>query len=136
MTETNESGKKILLVDDEPSVLFALKLLLQAFGHTVIDVSNPVLVSEELRVRADIDLIMCDLRMPAMDGMEVLRDVRRTLPNLPFILMSGHASNEEAEEVFTLGHAGFLAKPFSVEELNDLFSSLLDDDNMASISSR
>ncbi len=136
MTEEYQLRKKILLVDDEPSVLFALKLLLQTFGHSIIDISNPIRVPEELKTHSDIDLIMCDLRMPSMDGVEVLRIIRKNLPNLPFIRMSGHASAEETEEVLSLGHAGFLAKPFSVEELNDLFFSLLDDESKAPTSDK
>jgi CheY-like chemotaxis protein len=117
----------ILLLDDEASVLFALKLLLQALGFKVTDFSDP---SKALACVADpsqsreLDVIISDLRMPGMNGIEVLKQVQQLRPELPFLLMSAHAQQEDIERAKALGAIGFLAKPFSPEELTGALRGL------------
>jgi len=119
----SKNSLRIFLVDDEPSVLFALKLLLQAFGHQVSDFKSSARALEYLRSDKghSFDVILCDLRMPEHDGFEVLREVKEIAPSLPFLLMSGHATSEEIHHATHLGAAGFLAKPFQPEEIKEMF---------------
>ena len=114
-----QAQQHILLLDDEPSVLFALKLLLQALGFRVTDFSDPPLALEYLTQQSsrELDLILSDLRMPGMSGIEVLKQAHLIRPELPFILMSAHAHQEDVERATALGAAGFLAKPFSPDQL-------------------
>lgn len=112
--------RDIVLVDDEPSVLFALKLLLQALGFSIRDFNSPPEAVLYLQGSERIDLCLCDLKMPKMNGLAVLQEVRKARPTLPFVLMSAHASTEEIDRSQELGATGFLSKPFTPEELKQL----------------
>lgn len=120
--------KRILLVDDEPSVVHALCLLLEALGFTVSAHVSGKDALDDLRERGEqndgFDLMLCDLRMPEMDGIEVLRATRELQPTLPVILMSAHASDEDVQQATALGISGFLNKPFTPDQLLDLVASL------------
>jgi len=115
---------RFVVIDDEPSVLFALKLLLEALGFTVKDFASSFEAAQHLRSKHDYDLILCDLRMPEMDGISLLEDLRKYAPHLPFILISGHAQVEEIEKASALGAAGFLDKPFTPDQLGMLLSKI------------
>jgi CheY-like chemotaxis protein len=116
--------KKILLLDDEPGVVFALKLLLGALKFEVTETNQPERAVELLATEAHFDLFLCDLKMPRMNGMAVLAETRRLRPNLPFLLMSAHATTVEVAEAKQRGASGFIAKPFSPEELESALSAL------------
>jgi len=112
--------KEILLLDDEPSVLFALKLLLQAFGFTVKDYAAPDQALEFLSAGGTADVFLCDLRMPKTNGLDVLRRTKTMRPELQFILMSAHATEEEVAKARELGAFDFLPKPFDPQVAVDL----------------
>lgn len=119
------SIEHIVLIDDEPSVVFALKLLLQALGYKVQDFSSPVEAIERLRGSSPADVCLCDLKMPVMNGLNVLEAAKKIRPDMPFVLMSAHATGEEIEHALSLGASGFLSKPFTPEELKELLSDLV-----------
>ena len=110
----------ILLLDDEPSVLLALKLLLQALGFRVSDFCEVEAALKFLSDGQACDLFICDLRMPRYDGLTVLEQSKRIRPGLPFVLMSGLADDEESAKARRKGASGFLAKPFKPEEVKAL----------------
>jgi DNA-binding NtrC family response regulator len=119
-SQTSGSIREIVLVDDEPSVLFALKLLLQAMGFSVKDFNAPGDAVEYFRTASPIDLCLCDLKMPKVNGLGVLQEARKSRPSLPFVLMSAHATTEEVDRSKELGATGFLSKPFTPEDLKAL----------------
>jgi len=108
---------EILLVDDEPGVLHALKMLLGAVGFSVTDFSVPTQAVEFLEGGGSCDLILCDLKMPGMNGLAVLGEIQKICPERPFVLMSGHAGPAEIEQAKNNGAAAFLAKPFTPDDL-------------------
>ena len=116
--------KEIVLLDDEASVLFALKLLLEALGFCVHDFSDPNLALEYVGSDKIADLFLCDLKMPKMNGLEVLKRVRELAPQLAFVLMSAHAGRDEIDAAQALGAAGFLAKPFTPDQLRQMVAEL------------
>ena len=116
--------KEIVLLDDEASVLFALKLLLEALGFSVHDFSDPHLALEYVGSDKIADLFLCDLKMPKMNGLEVLKRVRELAPKLSFVLMSAHAGRDEIDTAQALGAAGFLAKPFTPDQLRQMVAEL------------
>lgn len=116
--------KNILLVDDEPSVLFALKLLMEAVGYTVRDFSSAADALAHLKDDHQSQLVICDLRMPKMSGLAVLEEAKRIRPELPFVLMSAHANNDEQARAKELGSEGFLAKPFMPDQLHEMVRSI------------
>jgi DNA-binding NtrC family response regulator len=106
----------ILIVDDEQSYRQLLSLVFEGDGHSIRTASNGrealTLLQEE-----PADVIISDVKMPDMDGIEMLRAVRETHPDLGVILMTAFASVETAREAFKLGADDFIQKPFDVEEL-------------------
>ena len=106
----------ILIVDDEQSYRQLLSLVFNGEGHTMRTATNG---REALQMLQDepADLVISDVKMPDMDGIEMLRAVRETLPDLGVILMTAFASVETAREAFKLGADDFIQKPFDVEEL-------------------
>ncbi|MGB7207275.1 MAG: sigma-54 dependent transcriptional regulator [Pyrinomonadaceae bacterium] len=106
----------ILIVDDEQSYRQLLSLVFDGDGHTTRTATNGREALKSLE-EEPADLIISDVKMPDMDGIEMLRAVRETLPDLGVILMTAFASVETAREAFKLGADDFIQKPFDVEEL-------------------
>lgn len=109
---------KILIVDDDPDILTVIQRLLETDGHESVTAEDG-LKALELVKRQPFDLIISDLRMPSMDGMSLLREVKTIRPSLPVILVTAYASAETASESVKLGAAAYLFKPFKVKELLD-----------------
>ena len=106
----------ILIVDDEQSYRQLLSLVFESDGHNVRTAMNGRQALESLQTEPA-DVIISDVKMPDMDGIEMLRSVRETLPDLGVVLMTAFASVETAREAFKLGADDFIQKPFDVEEL-------------------
>lgn len=107
---------RILLVDDEPSILSVLSTLLKAEGYEVVpslggEKARDLLNSEEF------DLMLSDIRMTPVDGMELLRLVNQRDPNMPVIMLTAYGSVETAIEALKLGAFDYITKPFKVDEL-------------------
>ncbi|MBK9215588.1 MAG: sigma-54-dependent Fis family transcriptional regulator [Chloracidobacterium sp.] len=106
----------ILIVDDEQSFRQLLTLVFEEAGNSVRTAMNGrqalAALDEEMA-----DVIVSDVKMPDMDGIEMLRTVRETLPDVGVIFMTAFASVETAREAFKLGADDFIEKPFDVEEL-------------------
>lgn len=116
-------GKSILLIDDEESVLFALRLLLEAIGYKVYPYNSGQAALAALSEGLTPDFILSDLRMPEIGGIEVLRQAKLILATCTRILMSAHATDEEVQSAKAIGVTSFLGKPFTVDELRQVLSS-------------
>lgn len=115
----------IVLIDDEPTVVSSLKLVLQALGYSVAEFSSPALALDHIRrPEKSVDLILSDLKMPQLTGLEVLAICRKERPQTPFVLMSAHATNTDIMSALEAGAKGYLAKPFTPTELDKLVKSL------------
>lgn len=106
----------VIIVDDEQSYRQLLSLVFETDGHTVRTAMNGREALELIRTDPA-DVIVSDVRMPDMDGIEMLRAVREEQPDLGVVLMTAFASVETAREAFKLGADDFIQKPFDVEEL-------------------
>ena len=115
----------ILIVDDEQSYRQLLTLVLESDGHSIRTAANG---REAVRLVAEEapDVIVSDVRMPDMDGIEMLRAVRETHADLGVVFMTAHASVESAREAFKLGADDFVTKPFDVEELKLIVKKTLE----------
>ncbi|MEO6588070.1 MAG: sigma-54 dependent transcriptional regulator [Pyrinomonadaceae bacterium] len=115
----------LLIVDDEQSYRQLLTLVFQGDGHNIRTATNGreavALLQEE-----SADLIISDVKMPDMDGIELLRAVRGFLPDTAVVLMTAFASVETAREAFKLGADDFIQKPFDVEELKLIVKKALE----------
>jgi len=108
--------QRILLIDDEPSVLSALELLLDVLGYEVVGYPSGTAAIAQITDNCA-DCIICDLKMPQMSGIDVVRAVRAKGITLPFVLMSAHATEKDQELAKSAGVNAFLAKPFTPEDL-------------------
>lgn len=106
----------ILIVDDEQSYRQLLSLVFEGDGHNVRTAGNGREAVELLHAEPA-DVIVSDVRMPDLDGIEMLRAVREYLPDVGIVFMTAFASVESAREAFKLGADDFITKPFDVEEL-------------------
>src|SRR3954453_11271734 len=115
----------ILIVDDEQSYRQLLKLVFDGEGHTIRTAANGL---EAIKLLQDgpADVLVSDVKMPDMDGIEMLRALRETHPDLGVIFMTAFASVETAREAFKLGADDFIQKPFDVEELKLLVKKTLE----------
>jgi len=115
----------ILIVDDEQSYRQLLSLVFESDGHSVRTAMNGREALERLQVEP-VDVIVSDVKMPDMDGIEMLRAIRETQPDLGVVLMTAFASVETAREAFKLGADDFIQKPFDVEELKLIVKKTLE----------
>lgn len=107
---------KILIVDDEQSYRQLLTLVFQEEGHSVRTGMNGR-QALELIAEEPADIIISDVKMPDMDGIQLLRSLRETQPQIGVVLMTAFASVDTARDAFKLGADDFIQKPFDVEEL-------------------
>lgn len=114
----NEEDKEIrlLLVDDEEEFLDATTRALRRRGFSVSPAKNGQ-YALTLLGRQVFDVVVLDVKMPGMDGVDVFRQIKRNLPRLPVILLTGHGSVQQAFETSREGVFDYLAKPCGVEEL-------------------
>lgn len=113
-------GLRVFLIDDEPGVLKALSMVLQAFGGAVQAFPRAEEALSALsRTTQDLipHIIVSDLRMPGLSGIEFLMSLRKLGVVTPFILMSGHATVTDIEEAADAGVDGYVPKPFSPPQL-------------------
>ena len=115
----------ILIVDDEQSYRQLLSLVFESDGNNIRTAMNGRQALEALQ-EEPADVIISDVKMPDMDGIELLRSVRETLPDLGVVLMTAFASVETAREAFKLGADDFITKPFDVEELKLIVKKTLE----------
>jgi two-component system response regulator PilR (NtrC family) len=106
----------LLIVDDEPGMRQLLSHIFGRAGHAVRAAENGTKALELLR-KEPADLVVSDVKMPDMDGIELLRRLREVLPDAAVVLMTAFATVDTAREAFKLGADDFIQKPFDVDEL-------------------
>lgn len=107
---------KILIVDDERAIRSTLREILEYEKYGVLDIDNGVKALEIIK-KESIDLVLCDIKMSNMDGMEVLTEALQIKPDLPFIMISGHGTIETAVEASKKGAYDFISKPPDLNRL-------------------
>ena len=107
----------ILVIDDDPEVRSSVGMFLQARGHMVYEASDGLVGVKVLR-REAVDIVITDVKMPGMDGFEVLREVKRLSPDTEVIVITAFSEVEHAFRAMRDGAFDFFTKPFRVEELN------------------
>lgn len=120
------SAKRIALIDDEPGVLKALQLLIGTFGVDVSTWSDPKAARSELcgEKLNSLDAVISDLRMPGIDGIELLSGLMIERPTLSCAIISGHASKEDVERANSLGISKVIRKPLGIDEIRKLLIEL------------
>jgi CheY-like chemotaxis protein len=110
--------KKILVIDDEENLLMMMVETLQILGFDALSAPDGAR-GIEMAIAQQPDLILCDLNMPAVDGLETLRTIRGTesTTHTPFVLLSGLADQATRQQAAKLGANDVMTKPFSTSEL-------------------
>ncbi|HPV03894.1 MAG TPA: response regulator [Myxococcota bacterium] len=112
------NGQRILLVEDEPLIRDLARMMLESLGYDVSVAENPIealKIVEEARGR--FDLMLSDIVMPEMNGLELALNVRRINPDVRMLFMSGYTSDHVQIQEILNADAAFLPKPFSLEDL-------------------
>ncbi|MFZ5634348.1 MAG: sigma-54-dependent transcriptional regulator [Bacillota bacterium] len=107
---------KILIIDDEEHMCWALERAMKQEGYQVLTTTRGRAGLELIREEAP-SLVILDLKMPEMDGMEVLKQAKQINPKLPVIMLTAHGTIETAIEAMKIGASDYLAKPFDLDEL-------------------
>lgn len=108
---------RILVVDDEPNMLRLLKtILMDKTGYEVATTNNPLEVSKMLQ-EEHFDLVVSDLKMPLVDGIDLIDIVKKIDASLPIIIMTAYGTIETAEEAIQKGAYDFITKPFRKENI-------------------
>jgi DNA-binding NtrC family response regulator len=107
---------RILIVDDEQSIRETLKEILLYEGYEVVEAADGN-AAYELINKFNYDVVLCDIKMPKMDGIELLEKSAEVAPDLPFIMISGHGTIETAIEATKKGAYDFISKPPDLNKL-------------------
>jgi CheY-like chemotaxis protein len=110
---------RILAIDDEPVVLDSLRKILVLEGYSVDTVASGPEALGLVR-RRDYDFVFTDLKMPGMDGVEVVKAVRQLRPDIDIVVITGYATIETAVETMQHGAVDYVQKPFTADELAGL----------------
>ena len=119
---------KILIIDDEAPIRRVLRDILENENYQVEDVSSGEEALQQVKEQ-DFDAIFCDIKMTGMDGLETLQAIRQE-SDVPFIMLSGHASIDEAVEAIKIGAYDFISKPPDLNRLLITLRNALDKKNL------
>src|SRR5215510_16400892 len=116
---------RVLVIDDDPSVRDYMEALVSRQGYQVFAAADG---EQALKVLAETrpDLVTLDVVLPGMDGLATLAELKRRLPEVPVVMLSGHGQARNIVEAMRLGASDFLRKPFEVEELELAFQKALE----------
>jgi DNA-binding NtrC family response regulator len=109
--------ERILVVDDEPNMLRLLKtILMDRTGYEVATTNNPLEVSKLLQ-EEPFDLVITDLKMPLVDGMDLIDIIKKINDEIPIVIITAYGTIETAEEAIQKGAYDFITKPFRKETI-------------------
>jgi DNA-binding NtrC family response regulator len=116
MASSSENALDVLLVDDEPDIELLAGEALRDAGHRVTAVKDGAEALELVRARA-FDLMICDIRLPKLDGLTLFRQTRQQSPDTTVILMTAFAAVQDAVDAVKEGAHDYLTKPFEIDEI-------------------
>jgi DNA-binding NtrC family response regulator len=114
---------KILVVDDEEIVRLTLSAMFDYMGHKAECVNDGLAGKQNLE-NHKYDAAFVDMRMPGLDGMDLLKWSRQNRPDLPIVIMSGHGAQDSRDEAMQSGAFAFLPKPFSLAGVKGLIEKI------------
>jgi DNA-binding NtrC family response regulator len=119
--------KRVLIVDDEPNVRLMLETTLSSVGYDVTEAGDGEAALDRLSGKGSgYDLVLLDLLMPKMDGMELLRQLRAVGDVTPVVILTAHGSIPEAVEAMKLGAIDFLTKPTTPDALRRVVAEVIE----------
>ncbi len=118
-------SKKVLIVDDSATILLSLKTNLEIHGFKVEQAKNGKEALDKIKGGFKPDLIITDLNMPVMDGLEFIKNVRPILRFTPILILTTESEQSKRQEAKKLGATGWLVKPISGQELIAVIKKVL-----------
>ena len=115
---------KILICDDEEGVRESLKLILED-NYDLLFAANGPECLKQVKSSGKIDLVMLDIKMPHVDGLEVLKQIKAARPDIKIIMVTGYRSSETAMDAVKYGVAEYIIKPFESREILDAVKKTL-----------
>ena len=106
----------LLICDDEEGIREALKLIL-ADHYTIILTEDGQQCLDILKNTSDVSLVLIDIKMPKVNGLEILKEIKSRYPPLRVLVITGYRSIETAAEATNLGACGYIVKPFKSDEI-------------------
>ena len=116
---------QILVVDDEPTVSSTIRRILEKRGYSVTTFENPLAALDWIKTDP-CDLILTDLKMPQMDGIQFLTQIKRLQPAVPVILITAYSTIDTAVMAIKYGGFDYLQKPFDVQKIYEVVQRALD----------
>ncbi|MEE9252249.1 MAG: sigma-54 dependent transcriptional regulator [Thermodesulfobacteriota bacterium] len=120
-----KSKAEILVVDDEPGLRDFLEIMLNKQGYGVETAVDGVDAIEKVQ-NSNFDLVVTDMQMPRMNGIEFLREIKQREPDLTVIIITAYASHQSAIEAMKLGAYDYITKPFKIDEIKLVIQKALD----------
>ena len=104
--------ERILVIDDELDMLMLLRMIIEDNTPYVVETTNNPSEGLKMVTEENYDLLITDLKMPGMDGLEVFEELREVSPDIPVIIITAYGSPEAADEALNKGVSEFITKPF------------------------
>lgn len=125
-TETGPRGAKtVLVIDDSETIRAHVATILRGAGYEVIEASDGLMGAFTIRERAsDLCLVICDINMPRLDGLEMLEVLRGQYPKLPILMLTTESRVDKVERAKKAGAKAWIIKPFKPELLVEAVSKL------------
>jgi len=110
-------SEKILVIDDEIDMLALLRMIIEDNTAYVVETTNNPSEGLKLLIEQDYDLVISDLKMPGMDGLELFDELKEIKPDLPMIIITAYGSIETSKDAMKMGIADFITKPFRKDNI-------------------
>lgn len=118
---------KILIIEDEAAIRRVLRKIISEENDSYeVEEAEDGLVGTEMILKNDYDLVLCDIKMPKMDGVEVLEKVKKVKPEIPMVMISGHGDLDTAVNTMRLGAFDYISKPPDLNRLLNTVRNALD----------
>ena len=116
---------KILIIDDEKSILDLLSVVFKKEGYTV-ETSLSAKTALEKIDKEEFDLLLTDIKLPQMSGMKILQYAKEKYPAMPVVMITAYGTIKQAVEALKMGAMDYIVKPFNMEELKIIVSQGLE----------
>ena len=130
----NTTNGRVLVVDDEPDIRKVVRLSLQKAGYEVIEAENGEKAIEAINQgenRLLLDVVICDIRMPKINGVEAIAYFRANYPRVPLIVLTGFPDTDMATSLLRQGVVDYLVKPVEGEKLREAVGRAMDQRELA-----
>ena len=124
-TQPFEPKGTALIVDDNERYQGMLARFVQSLGYRCVLAENGVEALEWLETNPAPDVMLCDIVMPRMDGIELLDEMRSRAYKVPVLVITGEADSESVRQCIALGAAGYVTKPFVLEQLRERIAAAI-----------